>query len=191
MDRRAALGLLGATAAVVVTPGDLTDWGRAIHRRLGASAGRRVLDPHQDATVVALTDLIVPATDTPGARAARVNEFIDLLLAEWYDAEDRGRFLAGLAEVDVRARAAFAKDFVAGTPQQQAALLSALDAEAAQWSARAEAERGAEPFYRRIRWLTLFGYYTSEIGAGQEQHYAIIPGHYVPCAPVGTLTAPE
>jgi hypothetical protein len=191
MDRRSALGLLGATAAVAAAPGDLADFGRAMHRRLGASAGRLVLDPHQDATVVALTDVILPATDTPGARAARVNEFIDLLLAEWYDAEDRDRFLAGLAGVDARARAAFAKDFVAGTPQEQAALLTVLDAEAARWSARPEAARGAEPFYRRIRWLTLFGYYTSEIGAGREQHYAIIPGRYVPCAPVDTLTAPE
>ena len=55
MDRRSALGLLGACAAVAAAPGDLADFGRAIHRRLGASPGRRVLDPHQDATVVALT----------------------------------------------------------------------------------------------------------------------------------------
>ena len=189
MDRRAALRLLAASAAAGAIPRDLTALGRAVHGRLGRA--RRVLDPHQDATVVALTDVILPATDTPGAKAARVNEFIDLLLAEWYDASDRDEFVSGIAAVDTRARAAFGKDFVDGTPAAQAGLLTALDDEAARWNASPSATRGPQPFYRRLKWLTLFGYYTSEIGAQQEQHFQIIPQHYVPCAPADSAAAPE
>lgn len=189
MDRRAALRLLATSAAAGAIPGDLTTLGRAVHERLGR--GRRVLDPHQDATVVALTDIILPATDTPGATGARVNEFIDLLLAEWYDASDRDEFVAGIAAVDTRARAAFGKDFVDGTRANQAGLLTALDDEAARWNASPAATRGPQPFYRRLKWLTLFGYYTSEIGAQQEQHFQIIPRHYVPCAPADSAAAPE
>jgi len=191
MDRRSLLGLLGATAAIAAAPGDLADYGRAIHLGLGGSPGRRVLDPHQDATVVALTDVILPATDTPGAKAARVNEFIDLLLAEWSEAEERDRFLAGLAAIDTRARDMFGKDFVDGTPGDQSRLLTVLDHEAAQWNVKPRATRGPEPFYRRIKWLTLFGYYTSQVGAEQEAHFAIIPGRFVPCAPADSTAGSE
>jgi glucoside 3-dehydrogenase (cytochrome c) hitch-hiker subunit len=190
MDRRAALRLLGAaTTGAAAT--DLGALGRAVHRRVGRGAAPQVLGPHQNATVVALSDLILPATDTPGAKAALVNEFIDLLLAEWYGPAERDGILAGLAAVDTRARAAFGKDFVDGTPAEQAALLTALDEEATRWNAAPPAGRGPQPFYRELKWLTLFGYYTSEVGAGQEQHYAIIPGRYVPCAPADTTGAPE
>lgn len=190
MDRRAVVRLLGAGAAATAGT-DLGALGRALHRRLGRGAPLRVLDPHQNATVVALCDAILPATDTPGARAALVNEFIDSLLADWYDAADRDRFLAGLAAVDARSRSAFGKDFVDGTSADQTGLLTALDDEAARWNASPEQARGPQPFYRQIKWLTLFGFYTSEIGAEQEQHYQIVPGRYVPCAPADTTVAPE
>lgn len=191
MDRRSLLELLGASAAAAAVPGDLADFGRALHHRLGQVAGPRVLDPHQDATIVALTDTILPATDTPGAKAARVNEFIDLLLAEWSEAEERDRFLTGLAAIDTRARDMFGKDFVDGTPRDQTELLTVLDNEAAQWNATPRAPRGPEPFYRRIKWLTLFGYYTSQVGAEQEAHFAIIPGRFVPCAPADSTAGSE
>jgi len=189
VDRRAALRLLAASAAAGAIPGDLTALGRALHARL--DRGLRVLDPHQDATIVALADVILPATDTPGAKAARVNEFIDLLLAEWSEAEERDRFLAGLAAVDTRAREMFGKDFVDGTPGDQTGLLTVLDNEAAQWNAKPRGTRGPEPFYRRMKWLTLFGYYTSQVGAEQEAHYTIIPGRFVPCAPADSSAGSE
>src|SRR3989442_2231138 len=96
MQRRAALRLLGASAAVAAMPDDLTALGRSVHRHLGGS-GLRGLDPHQNATVTTLTDLIIPQTDTPGAQTAKVNEFIDPLLAEWVEPADQDKILAGLA----------------------------------------------------------------------------------------------
>lgn len=190
MDRRAVLRLLGGTAAVTALPADLSALGRALHQRLERGPSLRVLDPHQDATIVAVSDLLIPATATPGAKAARVNEFIDLLLAEWYDPDDRDRFLAGIAELDARARRRFGKPFVDAAAADQTGLLTVLDDETARWHTAPEAGRGPEPFYRQIKWLTLFGYYTSEIGAELEQHYQIIPGRYVPCAPADTGPGP-
>ncbi len=190
MDRRSALGVLTATMAVASTPDELLSLGKSLHQRI-VNGRRRVLNAQQDASLLVLTDLILPATDTPGAKAAGVNAFIDLLLAEWLDTEDRDRFLKGLGDVDTRARAAFGKDFLQGTPEQQTALLVACDDEAARWKASPEATRGPEPFYRMLKWVTLFGFFTSEVGATQEEHYAIIPGRYVPCAPADTLSPTE
>ena len=86
-----------------------------------------------------LVDLILPDTDTPGARAAGVPAFIDTLLADWMDDGERDRFLAGLADVDARADAAHGKRFVDLEPDQQVAILTALDAEAYPETAPAEA----------------------------------------------------
>src|SRR2546422_6501518 len=75
-------------------------------RARARAGGLRVLDPHQSETVATIADMIIPPTDTPGARAAEVHRFVDLLLAEWAPDDDRKQFLEGLADVDARARAA-------------------------------------------------------------------------------------
>ena len=190
MDRRAALRLIGAATAVAAVPEELAALGRSLHSGFGPAADLKTLDPHQNATLIALTDIILPATDTPGAKAVRVNEFIDVLLTDWFDPPDRDRFLNGLADTDARARAAFGKDFVDGTPEQQTGVVQELDDEATRWKASPEQGRGSNPFSRDLKWLTLFGYYTSEIGAVQEQHFEIIPNRYGPCEPVQGTSRP-
>ncbi|HIC62851.1 MAG TPA: gluconate 2-dehydrogenase subunit 3 family protein, partial [Gemmatimonadetes bacterium] len=59
----------------------------------------------QRETIEALSELIIPTTDTPGAITAEVPEFIELIVAEWYDTDDRERFMRGLTEVDERTQA--------------------------------------------------------------------------------------
>ena len=85
----------------------------------------RVLNPQQNETIVALTELIIPQTETPGAKAARVNRFIDAVLQRAKPA-DRDSFLRGLTWMDERSRTQFRTDFVAATPAQQTELLTTL-----------------------------------------------------------------
>ena len=54
----------------------------------------------QNDLVTSITELIIPETDTPGARAARVHEFIDRMLSDWYEDDERDHFQAELATVD-------------------------------------------------------------------------------------------
>lgn len=196
MDRRDLLRLLGS-ALVLPLPlsPDLVKLGREVHRRARRAAARRgsrALDPAQRELVATVAEHILPATDTPGARAAGVDAFIDVMLAEWCDAPDPEAFLAGLADLDARARALHGTDFLACTAADQARLLTVLDEELTQEreAARAGAPwrgRPAAPeqrFFHRMKRLTLVGYYTSEIGANQELHYQIIPGRYDGCAPL-------
>jgi hypothetical protein len=183
MNRREALLALGG-AAVLADP--LFAAGRSLQARLGSGGALQVLDPHQNATVVTIAELIIPATDTPGATAAKVNEFVDLALAEWFDTDERTRFLAGLADVDARSRKLFAKDFTTCTPEQQTQILTALDAEVAEL--RDGEKQGytveattSQRFFRNMKRLTLVGYYTSQVGATEELHNPIIPGRYDGC----------
>jgi hypothetical protein len=179
MNRRDLLLLLAGTAAL---PNDLLAFGRTVHKR-ARSGMLRALTPHQSETAAAIAELIIPKTDTPGAREAGVPAFIDFMLAE--STEDDGQrqtFLAGLANVDERSRAAFGKDFIAGTPQQQTEILQDLDYELARL--RDTKSDLSKNFFNGIKWLTLFGYYTSEAGATTEQHYTVVPGRYEPCYPL-------
>ena len=122
-----------------------------------------------------LVDLIIPPTDTPGAKDAGVPVFIDKLLRDWVESEDRVRFQTGLAAVDEEMQETHGVAFREATPEQQNAFLTRLDQEAIQ--AR---EEGAAPlpFFATLKEWTLVGYYTSEIGATQELQWLAAPGRY-------------
>src|SRR5438874_2760626 len=129
MQRREALRLLAATAALPILSRDAFSLFREVHEQLAKAPALKTLNPHQNATVTAMSELIIPQTNTPGAKAVRVNEFIDLILTEWYDDQDRTMFLKGLANVDAQCRDLFAKDFVDCSAAQQKQLLIDLDEE--------------------------------------------------------------
>jgi gluconate 2-dehydrogenase gamma chain len=87
------------------------------------------LSAQQREMVATMADYIIPETDTPGARAVGVHDFIDQMMAQYYPSEEREIFLAGLAEVDERARQGYNRPFLDCTPEEQVALLVALDRE--------------------------------------------------------------
>lgn len=183
MNRREVLLALGG-AAVLADP--LLAAGRTLRSRLSPSSALKVLDPHQNETVVSIAEMIIPATDTPGATAAKVNEFVDLALAEWFDDNERAKFLQGIGELDDRTRKRFGKEFTGAAPEQQTEMLQLVDAEVA--GLRDADKQGmhrdptpSQGFFQMLKRLTLLGYYTSEIGDAEELHNPIIPGRYDGC----------
>jgi hypothetical protein len=124
------------------------------------------LDAHQNETVVALTELIIPATDTPGAKEANVNRVIDLFLNE-EEPDAQREFLEGLSWIDGRALMRHQKPFIELTVEEQTALLQPL----ADLDNQNPADRQGVKFFQEIKDATLFGYYTSQIGMEQELHY--------------------
>lgn len=189
MQRREALRLLASAAALPLLSPEAFSMFRALHQQLPDRAALKALSPHQNATVTVISELIIPQTNTPGAKAARVNEFIDLILAEWYDEDEKSSFLNGLADVDRRARDLVGKDFGECVEKQQVELLQALDDELAVSRAELASTRRTEPslgrnFFFMIKQLTLVGYYTSQIGFEQELHEEIIPSRHAGCVPL-------
>src|SRR5258705_1695837 len=94
MNRREALLLLAGTAAL---PDQLLAVGRAVHKKVRARS-LRALTPQQNETVATIAELIIPKTDTPGAREAGVPAFIDVMLADWGDDDQRHMITAGRAD---------------------------------------------------------------------------------------------
>ncbi|HKG96076.1 MAG TPA: gluconate 2-dehydrogenase subunit 3 family protein [Gemmatimonadaceae bacterium] len=217
IDRREALKqvafLLGGAISASTLAGVLARdngqlWAATLPR--GAQGwAPRTLSAAQAEMVATIAEHVIPATDTPGARAAGVHRFVDALLTDYYPAQERDRFVGGLRGVDARAQRAHKKSFMALTRAQQVALLTAMDREAypAQ-GAIAQAEKKEQPaprdpivgpssgppqlpqqtptdaakvsdtgdaddmrtgwWWRRMKELTLTGYYTSQAGATQE-----------------------
>ncbi|MBW3629181.1 MAG: gluconate 2-dehydrogenase subunit 3 family protein [Gemmatimonadetes bacterium] len=90
----------------------------------------RTLSREQSEMVAVMGELIIPQTDTPGARAARVHEYIDVMLTDYYSAAERARFLAGLDRAEARARSTYGRPFLKATPAQQLELVRALSGQA-------------------------------------------------------------
>jgi hypothetical protein len=190
MERRDVLKLLGSATALSAFPFEALTLIQQASAQVAQSTALKTLDPHQNATVTTIAELIIPATDTPGAREAKVNEFIDLLLTEWFDPAETKEFLAGLANVDTCSQEKFSAAFVDCTPAQQAEVLKQLDAAAMDFAAeqkQAMQTHAAPPpmnFFYQLKKLTLAGYYTSEIGFSQELGRTIIPPSHAGCAPL-------
>lgn len=192
MQRRELFRILGAGAMLPAFSPDVLAMLQAAQPPSGYKL--QTLTPQQNDTVVAMIDQIIPATDTPGAKAARVNEFIDVILSEWATDDERGNFLAGLEDVDRRSNSLYGKNFAEANADQQTTLLRGMDD-----AVMAEPPRrhhGSVPpeerddqlkgdFWRVFKGITLHGYYTSEIGFGQELKLQIIPGAQHGCVPAG------
>ena len=184
MDRRHLLRLMGAGAAALgLSPTDA----RAL---LAPGAPRRASRPffteEEREAVTVLSDLVIPATDTPGAVEAGVVDYLEMIVSEWMNAEERERFMRGLRHLDTHAEAVGGVRFAHAGEVRQTAILSGLEAEGR--TLRERDPDGPTPFFHQTRALVLHGYYTSEIGMMEELRYQPVPGRFDGCVEVGEVT---
>jgi hypothetical protein len=137
---------------------------------MGFAASHAAFTPEQRALVAAISERIVPTTDTPGAIAAGVPAFIEMMLADWYEATDRSDFMGGLGLVEGYARVQYEKPCASLTPEQLDVVLTL--------AMQGRILALSRSFFEHCRQLVILGYYTSEIGCKQERVYVPVPGHY-------------
>ena len=169
IDRRTALaGVVGIFGASLFAP-----LARAVAYQpnpvINTGPPAAVFTPAQRTLVAALSERILPTTDTPGAIAAGVPEYIEHMMGDWAIDDDRGMITAGLAAIDGRSMTDFGKPAAKASAAQQDDLLR---------MAMTGALPGQAPFFQAFRQLVITGYYTSEIGITQERHYLPVPGEY-------------
>ena len=158
--KTATLGLGAAAAAGAQQHVHVTQIAPAQAAATGEAWAPKVLDAHQNETVIQLSELIIPTTDTPGGKAAKVNEWVDLYLLDL--AEDKGHgFLMGLGWLDGYALRQHQQPFVKLTEAQQIKILETLD------GAEDPALAPGAAFFKEIKRLTVQGYYTSKIGIAE------------------------
>src|SRR3546814_11186261 len=110
-----------------------------------------------------LSERVMPTTDTPGAIAAGVPEYIEKLLADWAWPDERKPIIAGLDLLDAKSMADNKVPGAKATPEQQDALLTA--------AMNGEIPNGAS-FFEKLRQLVLTGYFKSEIGMNRANGQA-------------------
>jgi hypothetical protein len=133
-------------------------------------SGAALFDAAQRGNTAALAETIIPATDTPGAREAGVADFIEYMLQEWYPDEDRERFIRGLATLQAQCDAMHGETFSKLSPDRQIEVVTALMNGAA-----GPFDDGGKQFFEHAKQLTLFGYYSSEIGMTLEREKVKTP----------------
>lgn len=127
-----------------------------------------------------VADTILPATSTPGAKAAKVGEFMTVIVRDCYEDKDQKIFMDGMKKLDEASKKKNGKVFMDANPQQRHDLLVALDQEAKDYQ-KSKKETDPNHYFRMMKELTLWGYFTSEIGANQALRYVAVPGRYDGC----------
>ena len=169
MNRRQSILALSAVSGHALFPEVLARFGRALAEPADAGAWKpEALSTAQGALLEELVETIIPATDTPGAKAARVHVFVDLFLVHCKTASERAAFALGLDALASECRAGYGADFAAAPSTSREELLMRLEA-------------ASNPFVGVLKELTVLGYCTSRAGATQGLAYAAVPGEYRGC----------
>ncbi|MBC6698275.1 gluconate 2-dehydrogenase subunit 3 family protein [Hymenobacter puniceus] len=136
-----------------------------------------VLDAKQINLLNEVGETILPATKTPGAKAANVGGFMAVMVRDCYAPKDQQIFLEGLPKLEAAAQQKYSKDFLALDASQRTALLTALDTEMKQYE-KAKTPEQPNHYFRMFKELTLLGFFTSEPGATKALRYLPVPGKY-------------
>lgn len=129
-----------------------------------------------------IADTILPATQTPGAKAANVGQFMTVMVNDCYEEKDQKTFKEGMDKINDLSKKEYSKSFIEAAPQERLALLTKLDNEQRDYT-KTKKDEDAAHYFRLMKELTLLGYFTSEIGSTQARRYVPVPGRYEGCIP--------
>ncbi len=134
-------------------------------------------EPKDIAFLDEIGESIIPATDTPGAKAVGIGNFMVMMVTETYNSEQQEIFVSGLNMIRKDFKDIHDKDFMDGTQEERTAYLNDLNQKAM------KSEDQEPKVIGMIKDLTVLGYFTSEIGATQQLRYVETPGRYDACIP--------
>jgi hypothetical protein len=191
MERRELLKMIAVVTGGAVIGGELF--------LSGCKAGAKTVADFS-ATNIALLDevaeTIIPATATPGAKAAKVGELMKVMVTDCYTQPQQDAFMKGIGTLDEACKKANNKSFVECTPQQRHDFLVSLEKEAKEFDKavdekdkpkRDELEKAGKRYdfvgsprhyYTMMKQLTLLGFFTSKTGMTETLRHIPVPGKY-------------
>jgi hypothetical protein len=127
-------------------------------------------------------ETIIPATDTPGAKEARIGEFMHTIVRDCYNEREQQIFVDGMSKLNDASKQKNGKSFLESNPAERKSLLIDLDKEQKEYTTKKKPEDPAH-YFRMMKELTIWGYFTSEPGATKALRYVAVPGRYDGCIP--------
>lgn len=127
-----------------------------------------------------VAETILPATDTPGAKDAKVGDFMTRIVRDCYTEKDQKVFVDGMQKLNEASKKKNGHSFLDASAQERHDLLVDLDKEQKQYTDKKK-EDDPPHYFRLMKELTLWGYFTSEPGATKALRYVAVPGKYQGC----------
>ena len=158
IDRRALI----RTAIMLVGGGVAA--GSPVQALAQAKKTARFFTPAQYAVMSETVDIIMPRTDTPGAKDAGVPAAMDAMMRNWASKERQAQFAALMDEIGRRGLSKL-------PPAARVDLIRTIDSEKL---------AAGDQIYGRFKDLVLSLYYLSEAGATKELRYELVPGAWEP-----------
>jgi hypothetical protein len=173
MNRRDALSRVALLLGGTIIGGEVFLSGcTSADKKLGQSLD---FTPDDIAFLDEVAETIIPRTDTPGAKDAKVGQFMTVMVKDCYDEKNQKIFLEA-------GKKKFNNGFMKITPEQRKELLTELDKEQKDYAKNKKKED--EPHYfTQMKQLTLLGFFTSEPGATKALRYVAVPGRFDACVP--------
>ena len=181
MNRRDALSAVGFLVGGTIIGAEAFLSGCS---KPAAPVGTGLLSNDQISFLDEVAETILPATpSSPGAKEAKVGEFMNVMLQDCYSTTEQKIFLDGIATLDNTAKTKFDNAFVKLSPEDRHALLLTVEDEVSKYR-KTKKQDDPEHYYAMVKQLTLLGYFSSEIGATKALNHVAVPGHYEPCVPL-------
>ena len=172
MDRREYLKKIALLSGAAVVGADFFLSGCSPN---GTAAGS--FTKAQLALLDEIGETIIPATTTPGAKAAEVGKFIEVMVRDCYTTEQQATFKAGMKSVEEACQKATGKNFTEATPEQRHDLLVSLEKEAKAYNESHQKDKQVH-YYTMMKQLTLWGFFTSKTGMTETLRHIPVPGKY-------------
>ncbi len=157
-------------------------------------------DANEIAYLDEIAETILPQTSTPGAKAAKVGEFMKVMVTDCYEEGHQDVFRKGMNQLNDASKSKFNRTFMELAPKERHDLLVQMDAEAKKYQEDVKKHNQdednkakADPKYTKqqkpphyftmMKQLTLLGYFTSEVGTKEARRYTPVPGRFDACIP--------
>lgn len=158
--------------------------------------------PEMIALLDEVGETIIPTTSTPGARAAKIGEFMKVMVNDCYTPSQQKVFIEGVSQLDEACKKHSGKRFMDSSVSEREQFLINLEAEAKKKNAenseldskkrkdhdqvnsklslaeQKQFEATPEHYYTMVKQLTLLGFFSSETGMTETLRHIPVPGRY-------------
>lgn len=177
MKRRTVFKHLAiATAAAWVLPSCISD-----PKKVSLALNRLQITGDEEALVGDIAAVLIPATDTPGAREVQAHLFALVMVDDCLSKEDREKYLNGMRNFDNTAKKLTGKSFTDSSAEVRLDILTAFEAKLD------SVDEDVKVFYAKTRGYIIQGYTSSQHFLTEVKPYQLVPGpNYKGCAPVSS-----
>jgi hypothetical protein len=175
MDRRELLKMIAAATGGVVIGGEFFLAGCK-----NPEAGVGVSSTFTESDIAFLDEVaetIFPKTSTPGAKDARVGQFMTVMVNDCYEEKDQKAFHEGMKKLDDACNKMHGHSFMKASPEHRKELLVAVDKERGEYQ-KTKKQEDPNHYFQAFKQLTIMGYFTSKEGREGATNYQPVPGKY-------------